>query len=398
MGILSARTLRDSLQKAKRVGIFEEPFTLDDLEVVVRNLRPDEYTAIVDDCKDRDGMAYMEAFQKGHVSRAIVALNGQDFRDVDFIDDEEPDPKKQGQMKPVKLEVHRWLEKNILSTWGKEAIYVAYRKVGDAVDQAEKKSQEKIEFRVEDETPEEKYRRLIGELTALQEEVPGPIVEKVLDENGYMLKTTAEEAKRAMEAAGALAWEQISKEKAAKEAEEAAAVQPLHPPIHQAIHQTPAPAPPPAQVPQAAPPQAQPLQQAPVATSDLMRNRQPLNTSPVEVTQGPGKPPPNIVPATRAPVTPPPQDASYMLQEVHPLAQRGAKMAALEAEADLVGALGTAPPVVPVRPDISDQTVKPTIVLERRQPKDPQAIMSALDQPPKAGINPHWRPSNNRKL
>ena len=87
-----------------------------------------------------------------------------------------------------------------------------------------------------------------------------------------------------------------------------------------------------------------------------------------------------------------------MLQEVHPLAQRGAKMAALEAEADLVGALGVAPPVVPVRPDISDQTVKPTIVLERRQPKDPQAIMSALDQPPKAGINPHWRPSNNRKL
>ena len=83
MSILSARTLRDSLQKAKGVGLVEERFTVGDCEVVVRNLRPDHYEDILADCKGLDDVGYLNAFQIGHVSRAIIELNGQDFRDVE---------------------------------------------------------------------------------------------------------------------------------------------------------------------------------------------------------------------------------------------------------------------------------------------------------------------------
>src|SRR5271168_4471963 len=73
MGTLSARNLRESLAKAKNVGIVEERFQLfDECEVVVRNLRPDEYSEIDAECKDLDGIDYLYKFQEGHVKRAVV--------------------------------------------------------------------------------------------------------------------------------------------------------------------------------------------------------------------------------------------------------------------------------------------------------------------------------------
>lgn len=359
MSILSARTLRDSLQKAKGVGLVEERFTVGDCEVVVRNLRPDHYEDILADCKGLDDVGYLNAFQIGHVSRAIIELNGQDFRDVEFVDDEEPDPKKPGQMKPVKLLLHRWLEVNVLSTWSKEAVYVAYRKVGDVVEKAEKQSKEGIQFLVSDETPEEKFRRVAGEMMELRDEVPPAIVERVLDDHGLMLKTTAEEAKMAMEAANVLAREQIAKEKA-----EAAAVEPPEP-------EPPAPVP------------------------DIMRTRQPLNTAPRDIQRPDAPPPQNIVPAVRQqPVLPADAVAAHAIQGpavIGSAAARAAQMAALEMDADQVGALD-GEPQQQVAYNLATGQMSQVPMLEHKQEQsDPKQAATIIDQPPRVGLNPHFR-------
>lgn len=364
MGTLSARSLRDSLQKAKGVGLVEERFSVADCEIVVRSLRPDEYEAILADCKGQEDVGYLNAFQIGHVARAIVELNGQDFRGIDFIDDEEPDPKKPGQTKQVKLELHKWLERNIVKTWGKEVLYVAYRKVGDVVEKAEKSSKEGIQFLIADETPEEKFRRMIGETMEFREDVPSAIFEKVLEEHGLMLKTTADEARRVMEAQDALARELIAKEKAEAEAQAQAAAPPV----------------------QAAPVQA--------PARDVMQNRQPLNTMPVEIDRAPERQAPNMIPAVRAQAAQPPPDAvrSDMIQGppiTGSAATRAAQMAALETDADGIGALLNQPP------EGFDPSMRPAHVpiLEHRQPQsDPKAAASVIDQPPRVGLNPHYRP------
>lgn len=361
MGSLSARTLRDSLQKARGVGIVEERFTIGDCDVVVRNLRPDEYESILQDCKGLEDVAYLNMFQLGHVYRAIVELNGTDLRDVQFIDDEEPDPKKPGTKKAVRMELPQWLAQNVVATWGKEAVYVAYRKVGDAVERAEKQSQEGIQFLAADETSEDRYRRLVGEMLALHEEVPLVIVERVLDENGLMLKTTAEEVKRAMEAADALAREEIERQKAKEE------------PIPE-------------------PPAAPPLVESPTP-AELMRRRQPLNTGAVEVPVAPGRQTPNVLPATRQPPQGLPDATPAEAIQGPPLAgqasTRSAHLAALEAEADMVGALQNQPP-----PGF-DPSLRPQVVpiIERRQePLNTAEAARIIEQPPRVGLNPFYRP------
>lgn len=362
MSILSARTLRDSLQKARGVGLVEERFTVGDCEVVVRNLRPDHYEDILADCKGLDDVGYLNMFQIGHVSRAVVELNGLDFRDAEFVDDEEPDPKKPGQMKPVKLPLHKWLEKNVIGTWGKEALYIAYRKVGDVVEKAEKQSKEGIQFLIADETPEEKFRRVAGEMMELRDEVPSAIVEKVLDDHGLMLKTTAEEAKMAMEAANALAQEQAAREKA--EAAEVA----------QAPVEDPTPAP----------------------VQDVMRTRQPLNTAPRDIQRPDAQPGPNVVPAVRGPAPPPPADAvaTHAIQGpaiVGSAAARAAQMAALETDADQVGALVGELPEGAFNLATGQMSRVP--MLEHKQEQsDPKLAATIIDQPPRVGLNPHFRP------
>jgi hypothetical protein len=360
MSILSARTLRDSLQKAKGVGLVEERFTVDDCEVVVRNLRPDHYEDILADCKGREDVAYLNAFQIGHVSRAIIELNGQDFRDAEFVDDEEPDPKKPGQMKPVKLPLHTWLEKNVVGTWGKEAVYVAYRKVGDAVEKAEKQSQVGIQFLIADETPEEKFRRVVGEMMELREEVLPTIVERVLDDHGLMLKTTAEEAKLAMEAANTLAQEQIARDKAAA-----------------AVVESPLP------------------EQAPVP--DIMRTRQPLNTAPRDIQRPDAPPPQNVVPAVRGPAPPLPADAvaAHAIQGpavVGSAAARAAQMAALELDADQVGALVGEPQQQQAYNLATGQMSQVPMLEHKQEQSDPKQAATIIDQPPRVGLNPHFRP------
>jgi hypothetical protein len=388
MGTLSARNLRESLQKARNIGIVEERFPLfEDCELVVRNLRPDEYESITSDTKELEGIDYLYAFQYAHVNRAIVEINGQDLRDVQFVDDEEEDPKHPGTMKPVKLELRHWLFKNVVSTWSKEALYVVYRKVEDAVEQAEKRARDGITFITPDETDEDRFRRIVGEMKDLEDNLPSKLVEHILDQSGYMRKSTAEETKRAMERVDQLAREEEAKKKAGTppQTPPAAASPPLTP------QAPPAPPAPIAAAPIVTPPPAGPSPQ------ELMAARQPMNFAavdapqPVIVSPTPrqntvpgGRPPPGAPPSEH--VHPPLQGAILGPQPHGSAAVRGLRHAALESEADQAGAISSAGPTMPVKP-----TNVP--VLERKQaPIDPRGAMSVIDAKPKGGLNPHYRP------
>ena len=385
MSTLSARNLRESLKKAQNVGILEEPFTLfEDLELVVRNLRPDEYEAITAEVKELDGLEYLYAFQLGHVNRAIVEINGQNLRDVQFVEDEEDDPKHPGQTKTVKLELHAWLYKNMVSTWSKEAVYVVYRKVEDAVERAEGKAKKGITFVTPEETDEDRYRRLVGEIKDLEDNLPAKLVEHILDDNGLMRKSTADEVKRAMDQATKFAQEEEAKKKAG-----GGGSPPQSPPMAAAPPAAPPPPPPPAP-PMAATPQG-PDPEA------LMRARQPMNQASVDVPQPlivSPTPRYNNVPAGRPPQPSPPThpplaEAIPGPQPVGSAAKRGAANAALESDADTAGALVGGGAVMPARP-----TNIP--ILEKKQvPIDPRAAASIIDPKPKGGINPHFR-SHNR--
>lgn len=312
------------------MGLVEEPVTIGDCEFVMRSLRPDEYDAIIEECKDYEDIAYLHAYQKAHVCRAIVELNGVNLRDTRFVESEEDDPKKPGQTKTVNLELHTWINKNVLSTWGREAISAAYRKLGEVVAEAEKKSKEKIVFRAPQETDEEKFRRILGEAREASEDLPEDLVVRILGEYGYEFKTTEAEVKAA--------------------AERLADVPAPPEPEPEPVAAQPEPEPPPAQTPE-----------------EIMRSRQPLTHSIADgrVPQVLRTPPPDLEPAAR------------------PL--RSAQIA------DLEGDIATTAPVPPAPAGVTRPTEVAT--LERKvTPVDPKAIAGIYERPPTGGINPRYRP------
>lgn len=251
MGILSARSLTQALSQARHIGLVEEPFVVGDMSVVVRNLRPDQYDAIFKECQGLSEIEYLNTWQMAHVCRAICEINGQDLRDVQYVEDEEPDPKRAGQTKAVKLELHSWLKKNVLATWSREAVYIVYRKVADAIEAAEKKAQEGITFRVDEESPEDKFRRLIGEIKEIEGNVPERILDTVLKDAGYMRRATMEEIE-AVEQKLAKVAEKIEQAKAAP-----AQPAPEAPPVAPPVEATPTPEPTPSPEPTADPIPAQ---------------------------------------------------------------------------------------------------------------------------------------------
>jgi len=366
MGIISADLLSGALAKARGIGIVEETFTVRDTALTLRSLRPDEYSAILRECEGLEDVEYLMAYQKGHVIRSIVEINGFDLRDVDFIEVQEGG-------KTVKLEKHDWLRKNLVDSWGKEVLFVVYQKFGDVVKRAEDGAQEGVEFLVPDETPEQKYRRLMGDLKEIEDDVPSDLLKEILDDAGFMKKSTAQELKAAMERTDAL-----KREQEAKAAAEAAPA--------------PTPAPTDLRPPGATPPQAQTPTPAEVQAENerIMAARQPMNRAPQDphvalqtalqtaASQPQGEPAPSPAPApVQAPVQPPVQ-VDKVAQE------RAAKIAAMEADGPVPVASGD--PIFPERP-------QEVAVLTGKQPGvDPKELVKTIDQPPKAGLNPRYNP------
>lgn len=347
MGTLDSKKLRDALSKAKGIGIVEETFTLGDCEVTLRNLRPDEYTAVMQACQGLDNAEYLHAYQKGHLARSIVSLNGIDFHDVDFVEIEEPDPKNPNKIRPIKVELHSYLMP-IVDTWGKEVVYAAYRKFGDVVSKAERQATEGITFLLPEETDEEKYRRLLLEAKESEEQLPGTLVDRILDESGLMRKSTSDEIKSVMEKTDQLAREQAAAESVAEVAPVATAD--AAPTVQAAPQPAPRPADP-----------HHTLQQA------IAERQRPVAQP--------------VTPVVRA------------AQEDSPAPpSRSAKIAALEggAEVEFPTALPSNLGLLPVvRPD---QQQEPVEITHKRPAVDPQAAAGILDRPPTAGINPRFRP------
>jgi hypothetical protein len=407
MGTISAKKITDALAKAKDVGVVEEELTIDDVSIVLRNLRPDQYAALYQENNEREGIDSLYAFQLGHLCRSIVEINGVDLRDVEFVEVDEPvlDPKTgdpvidpqthEPKVKKVRLERHEYVATYVLKRWLKEALQVAWRKFGEVLKSAEDKAKEGVHFLLPEMTPEERFREAIGNVREVIEEVPKAIVESVLEEAGLMRMSTAAEIQRALEKTDKLASE-------------------LGATSGSPIEGTTSAAPPPEQ--QATPPQQQPVMDPrvrPATPQEIMARRTPLNRDAVQV------PSPVVQPVMASPHTlvqtpqqAPPQGPPQVPPQISGgealnAAQRNQRIARLEAESldlgtavpppgDPTMAQRHVPPgsAQPNAPHLQTGTPPEAPVLQKGRDKvDMKTFSQNVNRPPAGGINPRFRPT-----
>jgi hypothetical protein len=361
MGTLSAKKLNESLNKAKNVGIVEESCVVAGCDIVLRNLRPDEYTAILRDCEElKNETEFLSTWQKGHVSRSIVVLNGVDFHDVDFVEVEEDDPKRPGQVRTIKLELHNYLLKHVLSTWGQEPLQVAFRKFWDVKELAERKAKEGVNFIVPEETTEEKYRRLLLEAKECESELPETLMAKILEDAGLIRISTKGEIEKALEG--------------------------FHP---EPMAPEPEPAPEPAAaVPE--PVQAQPLPQPPREPQRPVDPHRTFQAAVASRQNQAQKAPEPAIAVPVSPSTPVSARASEIAFIEENLGDAGADVSvpAMELPKTLLGPNGKQIPVV------ADPftTANEVVSLQQQAAFDPAAARQILDKPPAAGLNPRFKP------
>jgi hypothetical protein len=345
MGTISAKKLNEALSRAKNVGLVEESFIIDGCDLTLRNLRPDEYAATLQDCQGLEDVSYLNAYQRGHIARSIIAINGVDFHETEFVEVEEDDPKKPGQIKLVKLELHNYLSRYILGTWSKESIYTAYRKFGDVLELAERKAKAGIDFVIPEETEAEKYRRLLIEAKEVESNIPDTLLDKILDDMGFLRKSTAADLKAAMEKTDQLAREQAEKEPEPAVEKEAEPAQEAAPPVQASVD------------------------------SRLVMN-QPVGAKPVDPHQTLQQAIAARQAGAQAPQTAPQPEPTA--------ASRSAKIAALEADAGDLSLSGGVEPGMNREMEV--------IELKKLERIDPKIVGQIVDQAPVSGINPRFRP------
>ena len=405
MGTISAKKINEALAKARNVCVVEEPLTLEDLSLVFRNLRPDQYTAIYEENKELEGIDHLYSFQKSHLCRSLVEVNGIDFRDVDFVEVEEEikdpktgevllDPSTGGpKVKKIKLERHAYVRKYVIDSWTKEPLQVAWRKFSDVLKLAEDKSKEGVKFVVPEMTPEESLRDHINNVREVIDEVPGALVDSILEDVGLMRISRVEEIKRATEQVDALAREQEANAKAEEQAK-ADASQSISP---QAVSH------PPVQL-EGAPPTGPRVRQA--TPEEIMARRTPLNQQPVVDTQQP------IAAIQRAPQGAPQPPTQVSGIDSTKVIQRSQNIARLEAETvDLEVPLpppgdpavlqrtvphGQALPgaqALPNAPHLMRAVPSEVPVLRKGgDTVDMKTFQQTVDTPPTTGLNPRFRP------
>jgi hypothetical protein len=341
MSVLDAKKLNNALAKAKNVGLVEESFTIEDCEITLRNLRPDEYVASLAACQGLDDVAYLHTYQKEHLARSIVVLNGIDLHDVKYVEKEEPDPKHPEKSRTVKVELHDYLSKNVVSTWSREVVYTVYRKFSDVIEKAERKAKEGVSFLLPDETNEEKYRRLLLEAKECESDLPDSLLDHILEDHGLMRRTTAEEVKAAMERTDQLARE--AEAKVAQDSETGTEVAPEKVEVKKV--------------------------EEPEDKSVDDDVRQPLNQLPGKLPTDPHQTLQQLIEARRKGQGDSPSPVN-----------RTTKIAALEAEAGI--GVGEEVPV-------QEQSPQEVVEIRKQEPVDPKKVR--IDQPPVAGINPRFR-------
>lgn len=385
MTTIAAQRLSEALSKAKQVGAVEDGLTIMGCPIVLQSLRPKDYEDILAQIEELDDVAYYNAYQLEHVSRALVELDGQDLRSVDYIEDEAPAgflvwatlPSEELALKllkhvkeaggdagispsedkrQVKYERHEWLKRKVLSTWGREAVTVAWQKFAELLVTADERAKEGIEFRIPDESGEDKLRRLLGELTETFEGLPVELVDNVLKDSGLMRQTTISEMRKATERLDELARDVEQQPEAPEAFVPAGPPQPVAPTV--------------------APTTA--------TAEELMRSRSPLNQQAVsppvpassETNPQPARPRPKV----------PEQLRQAAAQNTAGLSKRAASIAQLEAAVD-PSVLEEAQQPLP-----SPQPPEEVPMLEKVDPLEPAEAVKIFEQPPVAGINPRYRP------
>lgn len=361
---IKANKIQEAIQKAQRVGEVEEPFTLAGCDIVLRSLQPGEIQAVLDEIDGLEDVAYMTGYRFGHLSRSIIEINGESLREADFIEvevEEEVDGAKS--IKTIALERHKFVSDYILSSWSQEAVNAAFRKFGDVLEKAEQKAVEGVEFRVPDETPEDKFKRLLTEAKELEGQIPFELVGRILNEVGYLSKSSKEELETVDKRLARVASE-ISSGKAVaglqggSESEVAptaapvqAAPQPVRVPLNQRAVNVPVPAP--QSVTRAEAPEGRPRPQIQLSPEVLRRSRE------TEALEG------------GLEVAGPPMSHQGETERLN----------------------GTTAPAIQSSTRVAESIPSGSVVSASTSTRvDPNGITSILDRPPTAGVNPRYRP------
>ena len=366
---LQARKITEALQKAQRVGEVEEKFTVARCEMVLRNLLPEESSAVVTETDElEEGLDYVNAFKKGHICRSLIELNGESLREYDFVevDIEEPDPvTKQLVQKTITLERYKFVYDYVLATWSREVIDVVYRKFLDVTHKSEVEAAEGVEFVLPDETPDEKFRRLLVEVKDLEGQLPFELAKRILEEIGYVAATSKEEGERVNEVLKAASETQEETPQEASQSEPtqtALEVTPEAPktdlksllktrtPLNQRLVAVPVP--------------AQAAQQVPVEA--------PIPAAPIEAA-----PLPRMIPGQAIPPSP----------------------AALRRAQDIGSLEGFDPNELPLAIQGGSQIVGTNVegipILGEQGPKtSEEGVLSILNKPAHGALNPRYRPPN----
>ncbi len=415
MATLKAKSLRDALQKARKVGRVEDAVEIAGCALVFQSLTTSDYEAIAAECAEFDDIAYYHAYQVSHVARAIVEIDGQDLRDVEYIEDEVPDLEHPGATVVRKIERHEWIKSNLIASWGREAVLVAWRKFAELLVKADKRAKDGVTFLVPDETSDDKLRRLLKDVRELEEEMPSELAAKILSDAGFQRKSSVAELESAAKRVNELASQEVQPEVASAPPEVAP------PPVQRVV--VPAPVPQPVSTPEEAPEEeprvwrshgfeeqaaavakvAQPLPTA--DPRELMRNRTPLNQQ-AEPIPTPSNSQHQTAPISAQKRVAVPaairQAAAQNTQDLRVGAvgntvaavgevpeparpgSRAAQLAALEAQVDPgFERFSEEPSAVEHRPAVAE--------LRSRGGLDPRAIAAITEKPPVAGVNKKFR-------
>lgn len=354
---LQAKKITEALQKAQRVGEVEERFTVAGCEVVLRNLLPEEFSAVVAETDDlEEGLDYVNVFKKGHICRSLIELNGESLREYDFVevDVEEPDPvTKQLISKTITLERHKFIYDYVLATWSREVVDVAYRKFLDVTRKSEVEAAEGVEFTLPDETPDEKFRRLLVEVKDLEGHLPFELAKRILEEIGYVAITSKEEREKVDEVLS----------KAASEVQSEGGAQEAPPTIATVVE--------------------------PVSTKtdlkSLLQTRTPLNQRSVAVPQ----PVPQPIPVESQSVAEPRPAPGQVVPPTPAIMKRAQDIGALE---------GFDPNDLPLGIQGGSQFIGARVegipILGEQQKPNEDGVLSILNKPSQGALNPRYRPPN----
>lgn len=196
---LSESKLLDAIEDVRNLGYYEEPFRIGKCQGYLSNLMPEDISTVLENAtaevdQSKNPLLFNNALHYGTLSRAIVEINGVDLRGVEYIETEMPDPDHKGKRKKTLVERHRYIQEKILSTWRKEPIELLYMKQLEVSERAEKECNQHIRIDLSDESPEQKYRRILTELKEQELNLPLSLSQKILREAGYASISTQEEA------------------------------------------------------------------------------------------------------------------------------------------------------------------------------------------------------------